>query len=82
MLPARNFVTSLLCILLGAILASCGTSHSEPTLAGIDISPISPTIAVGNTQQFTKGLGKTTITVSFAQGSSSVNASPDLSVIM
>ena len=103
------------------LLSSCGSSNSGPTLTGIDINPISPTIAVGETQQFTcdrallrwdngkldaqanwgsddttvatvqnlgthpglatgKSVGKANITVSFAQGSSTVNASTDLTV--
>jgi hypothetical protein len=103
------------------MFASCGSSNSGPTLTSIDISPISPTIAVSATQQFTAtghfsdkttsdlttnanwsssvttvatiqnlgthpglatsvAMGKTSITVSFAQASSSVNASTDLTV--
>jgi hypothetical protein len=99
----------------------CGGSSSGGTLTGIDIAPISPSVAVGGTQQFTAtghfsngpdqnitaqsnwnssntavatiqavgtspGLatgvatGKTTITASFAQGSSSVQGSTDLTV--
>ena len=41
------------CVALMGMVASCGTSHSGPTLTGIDISPISPTIGVNDTQQFT-----------------------------
>jgi len=99
----------------------CGDSSSGGTLTGIDIAPISPSITVGSTQQFTAtghfsngpdqnitaqsnwsssntavakiqqfgtspGLatgvatGQTTITASFAQGSSSVQGSTDLTV--
>jgi Bacterial Ig-like domain (group 2) len=99
----------------------CGDSASGGTLTGIDIAPISPSIAVGGTQQFTatghfsngpdqnitaqsnwsssntsiatiqqfgtvsglaKGVaaGQSTITASFAQGSSSVQGSTSLTV--
>jgi uncharacterized protein YjdB len=116
----RYIFTALLSLL---ILPSfgCGDSSSGGTLTGIDIAPISPSVAVGATQQFTAtghfsngpdqnitaqstwnssttavatiqnfgtspGLatgvatGKTTITASFAQGSSSVQGSTDLTV--
>ena len=109
-------------LLLTLLSSGCGDSSSSGgTLTGIDIAPVSPSIAVGATQQFTAtghfsngpdqnitpqsnwtssstataaiqqigtspGLatgvtaGKTTITASFAQGSSSVQGSTDLTV--
>ena len=109
-------------LLLSLLSFGCGDSSSSGgTLTGIDIAPISPSIAVGGTVQFTAtghfsngpdqnitaqsnwsssstgtatiqqlgtspGLatgvaaGKTTITASFAQGSSSVQGSTDLTV--
>ena len=107
--------------LLTFALTACGGSSSGPTVSSIDIAPISPSIPVGGTQQFTgtahysdgssadithtanwssdnsavatvqatgtqPGLatgvaaGKCNVTVSFAQGSSSVQASTDLTV--
>jgi hypothetical protein len=121
MLTAGKLATAVLCVVLVAMFASCGSSNTGPTLTSIDISPISPTIAVSATQQFKAtghfsdnttsdlttnanwsssltrvatiqmfgthpGLatavatGQTTITVSFAQGSSSVTASTNLTV--
>jgi len=117
----RNAASVTFCLLLVAIASSCGTSHSGPTLTGIDLNPISPNILVNHTQQFTatghfsdgstanlttnanwssdnttvatienfgtqpglatgKSAGQANITVSFAQGSSTVNASTDLTV--
>jgi trimeric autotransporter adhesin len=119
----RSAASVMFCLLLVAITSSCGTSHSGPTLTGIDINPISPTIRISthDTQQFTatghfsdgstaslttnanwssdntavatiqnlgtqpglatgKSVGTANITVSFAQGSSTVNASTDLTV--
>lgn len=118
-------IRSAACFAFFAVLAitslSCGSSNSGPTLSTIDITPISPTILVGDTQQFTatghfsdgstgnltaqanwssdntavatinnvgtqpglatgKSVGKANITVSFAQGSSSVQATTDISV--
>ena len=108
-------------ILLSAVLFACGDSSNSHPVTSIDISPISPTITVGATQQFTAtghfsdgstgdlthqanwsssvvsvatiqsigtqpGLasgvnaGNSQITVSFAQGSSSVTASTNLTV--
>jgi uncharacterized protein YjdB len=121
MRKASSAATILFFLILAVLLSSCGSSNSGPTLTGIDINPISPTIAVGETQQFTatghfsdgttasltaqanwgsddttvatvqnlgthpglatgKSVGKANITVSFAQGSSTVNASTDLTV--
>ena len=116
-LPSSAFLLLLLLLSFG-----CGNSYSSGgTLTGIDIAPISPSIAVGGTQQFTAtghfsngpdqnitaqsnwtssnkaiatiqavgtspGLatgvaaGQTTITASFAQGSSSVQGSTSLTV--
>jgi trimeric autotransporter adhesin len=117
-----RILACLACVALMGMVASCGTSHSGPTLTGIDISPISPTIGVNATQQFTatghfsdnstadlttnatwssdnttvatvenlgtqpglatgKGVGQANITVSFAQGSSTVRASTDITVV-
>lgn len=108
-------------IALTILQLSCGSSNSGPTLSSIDIAPISPTVLIGDTQQFTatghfsdgttgnltaqanwssdnatvasienvgtqpglatgKSAGKANITVSFAQGSSTVNASTDITV--
>jgi len=117
-----TLLSSAFLLLLTLISFGCGDSSSSGgTLTGIDIGPISPSIAVGATQQFTAtghfsngpdqnitaqsnwsssstatatiqqfgtspGLatgvaaGKTTITASFAQGSSSVQGSTDLTV--
>ena len=111
-----------LLLLLSMFSFGCGNSSSSGgTLTGIDIAPISPSIVIAGTQQFTAtghfsngpdqnitsqsnwsssntaaatiqqfgttpGLatgvaaGKTTITASFAQGSSSVQGSTDLTV--
>jgi len=110
-----------LCLAITCNLSGCGSSYSGTTLTGIDIAPISPTIAVGGTQQFTAtghysdgtsadltkqsnwsssvntvatidnigttpglahgvGAGQSNITVSFAQGSSNVTASTNLTV--
>jgi hypothetical protein len=121
MCTIRSAASLTFCFLLIAMASSCGSSNSGPTLTGIDISPISPHIAVGETQQFTatghfsdgttgnltaqanwssdnnavatiqnfgttpglakgKTVGQANITVSFAQGSSTVNASTDLNV--
>jgi uncharacterized protein YjdB len=112
-------VSFLLAIAIFSV--SCGSSSSGPSLTSIDIAPISPTITVGDNQQFTatghfsdgttsnitpqsnwssdnnavatvenvgtqpglatgKAVGKANITVSFAQGSSSVTATTDLTV--
>ena len=49
----RNAASVTFCLLLVAIASSCGTSHSGPTLTGIDLNPISPNILVNHTQQFT-----------------------------
>jgi uncharacterized protein YjdB len=117
---ASTLVLSMF-LALTTSLSGCGSSYSGTTLTGIDIAPISPTIAVGATQQFTAlghysdgtsanltvqstwtssvtsvatidnlgttpglanavGAGQSNITVSFAQGSSSVNASTNLTV--
>jgi len=117
----RSSASVMFCLLLALMGASCGSSHSGPTLTGIDITPISPIIHVSHMQQFTatghfsdgttadltinanwssddttvatienlgtqpglatgKNVGKANITVSFAQGSSTVNASTDLTV--
>ena len=115
-------ISSTFLLLLSLLSSGCGDSSSSGgTLTGIDIAPISPSIAVGGTVQFTAtghfsngpdqnitaqanwsssstatatiqqfgtspGLatgvaaGKTTITASFAQGSSSVQGSTDLTV--
>lgn len=121
MSKAKSGASVMFCLFLTVIASSCGSSHSGPTLTGIDISPISPNILVNGTQQFTatghfsdgssgdlttnanwssdnttvatiesigtqpglatgKSAGKANITVSFAQGSSTVNASTDLTV--
>jgi hypothetical protein len=117
-----TLLSSAFLLLLSLLSLGCGDgSSSGGSLTGIDIAPISPSIAVGATQQFTAtghfsngpdqnitaqsnwsssstgtatiqqfgtspGLatgvaaGKTTITASFAQGSSSVQGSTDLTV--
>ena len=117
-----TLISSIFLLLLSLLSSGCGDSSSSGgTLTGIDIAPISPSIAVGGTMQFTAtghfsngpdqnitaqsnwsssstatatiqqfgtspGLatgvaaGKTTITASFAQGSSSVQGSTDLTV--
>lgn len=120
MLTPRRLAAAVLCTVLGAMFASCGSSNSGPTLTSIVISPTGPTIAVSATQFTATGhfsdnttsdlttnanwsssvttvatiqnlgthpglatavaMGQTTITVSFAQGSSSVNASTNLTV--
>ena len=108
-------------LLLSVVLFACGDSSNSHPVTSIDISPISPTITVGATQQFTAtghfsdgstgdlthqanwsssvvsvatihsigtqpGLasgvsaGSSQITVSFAQGSSSVTASTNLTI--
>ena len=110
-----------LCLAITFNLSGCGSSYSGTTLQTIDIAPISPTITVGGTVQFTAtghysdnttadltkqsnwtssvttvatvdnvgttpGLahgvaaGQSQITVSFAQGSSSVTASTNVNV--
>jgi hypothetical protein len=117
-----TLLSSTFLLLLSLLSSGCGDSSSSGgTLSGVDIAPISPSIAVGGTVQFTAtvhfsngreqnitaqsnwtssstatatiqhfgtspGLatgvaaGKTTITASFAQGSSSVQGSTDLAV--
>jgi hypothetical protein len=49
---ASTLVLSMF-LALTTSLSGCGSSYSGTTLTGIDIAPISPTIAVGATQQFT-----------------------------
>jgi len=116
-----RFIHLAASLLLSIVLLACGDNSNSHPVTSIDISPISPTIAVGAMQQFTAtghfsdgstadlthqanwsssvtsvgtiqsvgtqpGLasgvsaGTTQITVSFAQGSSSVTASTDLTV--
>jgi hypothetical protein len=117
-----TLLSSTFLLLLCLLSVGCGDSSSSGgTLTGIDIAPISPSIAVGGTVQFTStghfsngpdqnitaqsnwtssnkaaatiqnlgtspGLatgvaaGQTTITASFAQGSSSVQGSTNLTV--
>jgi hypothetical protein len=122
-MPRTPLVTLELAFLLALTLnlSGCGSSYSGTTLQTIDIAPISPSIAVGGTVQFTAtghysdnttadltkqsnwtssvttvatvdnlgttpglahgvGAGQSNITVSFAQGSSSVNASTNMNV--
>ncbi len=115
------FCLALSCSLMFANGCGGGSSNGGSTLTGIDIAPISPSVPVGGTQQFTAtghfsngpdqdltgnstwtssvttvatvenlgttpGLatgvsaGSSMITASFAQGSSSVSASTDLTV--
>jgi hypothetical protein len=119
--PSVLTLGAALLVVLAFDFSGCGSSYSGTNLTGIDIAPISPSIAVGAQQQFTAtghfsdgsssdltkqanwsssatsvatiqnvgvnpGLatgvsaGQTNITVSFAQGSSSVNASTNLTV--
>ncbi len=117
-----TLLSSTFLLLLSLLSVGCGDSSSSGgTLTGIDIAPISPSIPVGGTVQFTAtghfsngpdqnitaqsnwsssnkaaatiqqfgtspGLasgvaaGQTTITASFAQGSSSVQGSTNLTV--
>ena len=116
-----GYIYSAATLLLSVALLACGDNSNSHPVTSIDISPISPTITVGATQQFTAtghfsdgstadlthqanwsssvtsvatiqavgtqpGLasgvtaGTSQITVSFAQGSSSVMASTDLTV--
>ncbi len=117
-----TLLSSTLLLILSLLSVGCGDSSSSGgTLTGIDIAPISPSITVGGTVQFTAtghfsngpdqnitaqsnwtssnkaaatiqqfgtspGLasgvaaGQTTITASFAQGSSSVQGSTNLTV--
>jgi hypothetical protein len=53
--PRRLVPTLFLALLLALTLnfSGCGSSYSGTTLTGIDIAPISPSIAVGATEQFT-----------------------------
>jgi len=122
-MPRTPLVTLELAFLLALTLnlSGCGSSYSGTTLQTIDIAPISPSIAVGGTVQFTAtghysdnttadltkqsnwtssvttvatvdnlgttpglahgvGARQSNITVSFAQGSSSLNASTNVNV--